>query len=152
MGSWLRSSAEPLRVLVGPSLQGQQQPRAGGPTASQRAADWRASQQRTERVEDKEASPADAEEAPNRRKPQIFPICSTSCCAPSELHDDGDDGDSPAKPSRAASHIYLPARQGLAVLHKHPILVGSPVHIKADYRVDEADAKLSESRHTAYYF
>lgn len=51
---------------------------------------------------------------------------------------------------RTGSYIYLPVQAG--ILHKHHILVGVEVHIKVDYRVDEASATVSSSRHTTYYF
>lgn len=117
----------------------------------------RVKEQRTGgRAGDKATSPADAEEAPNRRKRQIFLISCLSCRSPFGAARRRLTGSNPRLADRATawppSHLYLPARRGPAVLPKHHILVGSPVHIKADYRVDETCAKLSESRHTAYYF
>lgn len=91
----------------------------------------RVKEQRTGgRVGDKAASPADAEEAPNRRKRQIFLICSLSCCAPSELHD----GDSPAITHdwltdrvAAITHILTrPARPGGPTQTSHPGGLPSP--------------------------
>lgn len=46
-------------------------------------------------------------------------------------------------------HIFThPGRRPTQTSHPG----GLQVHIKADYRVDEASAKLSASRHTAHYF
>lgn len=97
------------------------------------------------RAEDKMLRPTDTEEASYHRK-ALFHMSgpvnrdASSCfCLPFPI----------IPQTEMIIHIFThPGRRPTQKSHPG----GLEVHIKADYRVDEASAKLSASRHTAHYF